>query len=100
MRKRRRFYEMVPPRVLSECETAHYLGRCETTFQSQKDSLERQGFPKIDPLTGGRDLHAIDAWLDRRSGLDQTKISDVSTMIRGRLEGLKGGKGKNSPLLG
>lgn len=32
-------------------------------------SLERQGFPRIDPLFGARYWPAVKAWFDRRAGL-------------------------------
>jgi len=100
MSRRKRLDDVFPPRVLSERETAYYLGRSESSFHTLKVALERQGFPLIDPLTGGRDLRAIDAWLDRRSGLDEMRTSDVSDLIRKRLAGMKNGKGENTALSG
>jgi hypothetical protein len=53
MSKRGKLDDLVPPRVVSEREAAYYLGRSETSFQAQKEALERQGLPKVDPVTGG-----------------------------------------------
>ena len=101
--KRKKLDDVLPPRVLSERESAYYIGRSEFSFHSRRAALESQGFPRIDPLTGGRDLRAIDAWLDRRSGLREPRdaqISDVSNLIRRRLTGIKNGTGRDSTLSG
>jgi hypothetical protein len=59
----------LPPRGLIEYETAGYIGLGPTDFSRVLPQLEAEGFPKPDPVTGRRDLKAIDAWLDARSGL-------------------------------
>lgn len=60
------------PRVLtSPVQVAAVLGRGEEWFRQRRERLEDAGFPRHDALLGGWDLDAINAWLDKRAGLDQ-----------------------------
>ncbi len=59
----------IEPRMLNAREVAHRLGRCEGWFNQHYEALRKEGFPERDPLLGGWDSHAIDIWLDIRSGL-------------------------------
>lgn len=57
------------PRFLSGCQLAAYLGRSESWVCANRGRLAALGFPGRDPVLGGWDRHAVDAWLDRRAGL-------------------------------
>ncbi len=63
------------PRMLSGPKVAAYLGRSATWFLQNRIGLEAAGFPgPVAPL-GLWDRHAIDRWLDERSGLlDRSEI--------------------------
>jgi hypothetical protein len=64
---RRRFD--LPPRGMTDAETAGYLGRSPTWFQEHMQDLEAAGFPRRLPLIGTRDRKAVDLWLDQQGGL-------------------------------
>ena len=72
---------MLPPRGLIEEESAGYLGLGATEFNRLLPKLEAEGFPKPDPLTGRRDLKAIERWWDARSGL-AADVSDKGLLAR------------------
>ncbi len=57
------------PRVWSDFQCAARFGKGVDWFKAHLAGLEAEDFPKPDPLTGGRDAHAVEYWLDRRSGL-------------------------------
>jgi hypothetical protein len=58
------------PRGLTIFEAAEYIGHSRTWLNPTRlEDLYRQGFPILDPLTGRIDRYALDAWLDRRSGI-------------------------------
>jgi hypothetical protein len=59
----------LPPRGMSDAETAGYLGRSPTWFQEHMQDLEAAGFPRRLPLIGTRDRKAVDLWLDQQGGL-------------------------------
>ena len=59
----------LPPRGLTDEESAGYLGLGATEFSRRLPELEAAGFPKPDRLTGRRDFKAIEEWWDKRSGL-------------------------------
>jgi predicted DNA-binding transcriptional regulator AlpA len=59
----------VVPRVLNAATLCAYLGRSESWFAEHRAELETQGFPTPVSLLGGYDRHAVDLWLDQRSGL-------------------------------
>ena len=67
MTRRRPAYEPTP-RVLKKHGTAALLGWGDTTFDKKRPALEAEGFPLYDELLGGWDAHAIEHWLDQRSG--------------------------------
>jgi hypothetical protein len=53
-----------------ESEIARYiLGKKAKQWTKIAPILEREGLPRIDPLTGGRFWPAVRAFLDRRHGL-------------------------------
>lgn len=48
---------------------AAYLGRSDTWLREHMADLRKKGFPgKVDPFDAW-DKRAVDAWLDRQSGL-------------------------------
>lgn len=53
---------------------ADRLGRSVSWFYAQRRRLERDGFPRPHPIIGRYDAHAVEAYLDRRSGLTTTDI--------------------------
>ncbi len=85
-RRRPRF--SLPPRGLTAEETGWYLGLGTTQFRKLLPRLEADGFPKPDPLTGRRDLKAIEVWWDRRSGL---AADDRDGGLMQRLDALRHG---------
>lgn len=66
---RRRLYDQVPNRGVTELEAATYLGLSQGRFRDLRPALEAAGFPAPDPLTRRTDRAAIDRWLDGRAGL-------------------------------
>jgi hypothetical protein len=60
---------------LSEDEIAKRLGQQPSEWRSKVRVLERDGFPRIDALMGGRYWPAIIAWWNRRYGLTNIDIS-------------------------
>lgn len=77
------------PAFLPECRiwTAHQvaarLGWSDNKFRTWRLRLEAQGFPRRDELLAGWDGDAIQAWLNRRSGLtlvdDETNEWEVTS---------------------
>ncbi len=59
----------LPPRGLTDEESAGVIGLGPTEFTRLLPRLEAEGFPKRDPLTGRRDFKAIWHWMDVRAGL-------------------------------
>jgi biotin operon repressor len=60
------------PLFVSEQELARrLLGERAAVWAGVVQVLERDGFPKQDPLMGGRYYPAVLAFLDRRAGLDK-----------------------------
>jgi hypothetical protein len=83
----------VDPRDVPADKAARRLGLTVAAFEDVKDRLFARGFPRPDPDTGLFDLKAIDDWMDRRSGLTSNLVArDASTVIKTRLEAMRGGK--------
>lgn len=59
----------VDPRDVPAPVAARRLGLDLADFKSRLPDLIARGFPSPDPTTGNFDLVAVDAWMDRRSGL-------------------------------
>jgi hypothetical protein len=68
----------VQPRVLGAATLCCYLGRSETWLAEHRAELEREGFPRPDPLLGGYDRVAVDLWLDQRSDILRLTAAAVS----------------------
>ena len=87
----------VDPRDVPADKAARRLGLRLEAFERVADRLYARGFPRPDPDTGLFDLVAVDAWMDRRSGLTSNLgARDASAVFKSRLEALRGGKGKAS----
>lgn len=85
----------VDPRDISPELAARRLGLRLDEFEGVADRLYARGFPRPDPDTRLFDLEAINAWMDRRSGLtSHLGPRDAAAGFRARLEALSGGKGK------
>ena len=85
----------VDPRDVPADKAARRLGLTLTAFEDVKDRLFARGFPRPDPDTGLFDLKAIDDWMDRRSGLTSNLVArDASTVVKARLEAMRGGKAR------
>ena len=50
------------------------LGKKAKQWASIAPTLEREGLPKIDPLTGGRYWPAVRAFLDHHNGLRKDQV--------------------------
>jgi hypothetical protein len=59
----------------SEREIARRLSQEFQSWQALAVILERHGFPRIDPLMGGRYWPAVLAWWNRRYGLGNVEVS-------------------------
>jgi hypothetical protein len=82
----------VDPRDVPLDKAARRLGLTESAFHLVADRLHARGFPRPDPDTGMFDLVAIEDWMNRRSGLTSiVQARDASTVVRGRLEAMRGG---------
>jgi hypothetical protein len=58
----------------SEAEVARRLSQAPADWPAKAVILERDGFPRIDPLMGGRFWPAVDAYWRRRYGLIGSEI--------------------------
>ena len=59
---------------LSETEIAMRLNQSPSSWQAKAIILERHGFPRIDPLMGGRYWPAVEAYWQRRYGLSSMDV--------------------------
>ena len=64
----------LPPRGLTDGESAGVIGLGMTEFTRLLPRLEADGFPKRDSLTGRRDHKAIEHYMDVRAGLAEDGI--------------------------
>ena len=84
----------VLPRFLTDGELSNYLGHSDGWLTpARRALLERHGFPRKDRLIGRTDRRAVDAFLDRRSGLDRDGYDDG---LEQRLEAFESGEGADS----
>ena len=83
----------VDPRDIPKEKAARRLGLSVADFEVFEDRFYARGFPRPDPDTGLFDLKAIEDWMDRRSGLTSNLAArDASTVVKARLEVMRGGK--------
>jgi hypothetical protein len=59
----------------SEAEIARRLSQTPADWKAKSKILERDGFPKINPLMNGRYWPAVEAWWHRRYGLTKIEVS-------------------------
>lgn len=69
------------PRIGSEDQVAARLGHGTTWLRDNREKLEGEGCPHVDPLLGGTDLDAVDRWLDQRCGIAASVLSDPDMEI-------------------
>jgi hypothetical protein len=83
----------VDPRDVPKDKAARRLGLSVADFEAVEDRLYARGFPRPDPDTRLFDLKAVEAWMDRRSGLTTSfGPRDAAIVARSRLEALGNGK--------
>ncbi len=83
----------VDPRDVPADKAARRLGLTLAAFEEVKNRLFARGFPRPDVDTGLFDLKAVEDWMDRRSGLTPNLAArDASTVVKARLEAMRGGK--------
>ena len=71
-----RIRHAVHPRDVPPEKAARRLHLTLSGFDLVREELYARGFPRPDPTTGMYDLVAIDAWMDRRSGLAALTVND------------------------
>jgi hypothetical protein len=78
------------PRLIQPQKAARWLGRTLAQFEADLPALLLEGFPRACNVTGNYDLHAIEAWQDRRSGIatGSRPAEDHDAIIRARLDAL------------
>ncbi|ODU82758.1 hypothetical protein [Devosia sp. 63-57] len=67
----------VQPRCVPKPIAARRLGLTEARFAESEPQLRQNGFPLPDAVTGHYDLVAIDAWLDRKAGLSNSRPTAI-----------------------
>ncbi len=79
-----------PPRLISESETAYYLGMSNSEFSRRAAELEKAlGLPPRHPALGKRDRIAIDMWIDELFGVGRERTG-IGNLIRERMRALRG----------
>jgi hypothetical protein len=84
----------VNPRDVPAEHAARRLGLSLDTFEARLPDLIARGFPSPDSTTSFYDLKAIEAWMDRRSGLAGMSVpvaKDAAAVVSGRLARMNGG---------
>lgn len=79
---------VVEPRLVPVTKAARRLHLTAAEFAAKKDQFEAADFPPPCSITGFYDLHAIDAWLDRRangSGGATTAALNANDVVMQRL---------------
>lgn len=73
----------IQPRMIGSEKVARRLGVTLAAFTEKRPELERQGFPKQDPVLGTYCLEAVDRWIDRRAGLTPVgaPVSDPAMVL-------------------
>ncbi len=88
----------VQPRDIPPEKAARRLGLTLAEFNLVQDELYARGFPRPDRTTGRHDLYAIEAWMDRRSGLqsdltEAPRARDAQDVCANRIAQLGNGQG-------
>ena len=85
----------VEPRDVPPNKAARRLHMTLIAFETALPRLTARGFPRADPDTGNYDLKAIDAWMDRRSGLAiASEAQDAESGFQDRLGAIRGGRSR------
>lgn len=85
----------VEPRDVPPIKAARRLHMTLGDFEQALPRLAARGFPRPDPDTGNFDLKAIDAWMDRRSGLaSASEARDAADGFGDRLGTIRGDRGR------
>ena len=74
---------MPTPRIWNADQVACRLGWKVSTFYDHRDELEAIGFPSKVECLGGWDSAAIEAWLDRQSGLEHASDDELAKELEG-----------------
>lgn len=78
---------VVEPRLVPVAKAARRLHLTIAEFEAKRAALHRHGFPLPCPVVEHFDLVAIDAWLDKMSGVraETSPISDPASLVEARL---------------
>lgn len=57
------------PRGWDTSQVCAWLGVSASWLRQNREALHRNGMPRPDPLTHRTDAQALEAWMNRRSGL-------------------------------
>lgn len=78
---------VVEPRLVPAAKAARRLHLSPAEFDAKRAALHRHGFPLPCPIVQYFDLVAIDAWLDRMSGVgaETASIADPASLVESRL---------------
>ena len=84
-------------RGISKDKVARRLGKTPAQFDLIEQALYAEGFPRADPIVGTWNIDAVDAWWDRRSGLEPevltppNKARNAEEVIGERIHRLRNG---------
>lgn len=76
---------VVQPRLVPVAKAARRLHLSPTEFEAKRAALHSHGFPLPCPVVEHFDLVAIDAWLDRMSGVGAETHGDPASLVEARL---------------
>jgi predicted DNA-binding transcriptional regulator AlpA len=68
-------------RILTDTEVAVILGKSKSWLCNNYPMLEQIGFPKRDPVLKGRDIEAVNAWIDSRFNRKSSQSSEVQRAL-------------------
>lgn len=71
-------------RIWQSEHIAARFGRSVAWFYTHRKRLEQLGFPQRDRDLGGWDSRAVEAWLDRRAGVDSNTSIEVEMLEAAR----------------
>ena len=71
----------VEPRCVPQVKAARRLHLTGAEFSAVLEALLNEGFPAPCPITGHFDLKAIDAWLDKRAGLQEMQAPPPANVV-------------------
>jgi len=74
---------------------AQFFNRGVTWWSENRRNLESEGMPAFDPLLGGWDAKAVNAWLDQRAGLVSDPVVASSDFTDAWLKASRTDEGQN-----